>query len=585
MKLALVLAIALVALLAWALTQEDTQRAPRTGTDSAPTLETIREPVPEPQTKREFRPSGSAFADLPGRLKIEVVNESHEKLPGIALTIKGRRTTELLRTDGDGWAYFSPDQSGRFEIYIHPPPPYAPYLAETRHIDASKKVVRVPPPPHPPGLDEALRKGPRQRFVRYMLRRGLEITIHVEIDGVAGLPDEYTLDGPSLTDRKDDRASGTIRGRFVPDGERLQFGIRAKGMMGGGTTTFVRDPGAPVHLRLWRAVPLEMHVHGDPAKAMFLKLERHSVQRRWGEVASPVTFGNDADTEGLTIREFVVGMGRFRVVLPGQIVVQEFEVAAGSRGFMLPVDLRRAQWLRFKSVLPEESREPYTTVGVEIGGAGRVGINARIVHPGDRALRFTLDSWILSPHPTRGSVVSNAGGTITLEAVTSATIRFDWPRIGDDLVRGHDIFRIDTDGTRHNLGARFHYDSYRFFGPRGTHDYIICTREFAPLVLRGVHVKGDTHDLGMLKPGAGQTLRIRPKNLAKGEVLICSAHWIDLDLPLGTRIAYGTRPHVEFRTLPKGRIRIEFRVRGKTWQREFASKGVGSHAWTVPIPR
>ena len=166
MRSALVAALALIALLAWALTREEGGRAPRAV--MGPKQPPLPSRSPEPQ--REFRPTGSAFAELPGRLKIEVVNEKREALPGIDITIKGRGAASRLRTDRDGWAYFSPDEPGRFEIHIHPPLPYPPYLAEVRHI------------------------GARQRFVRYMLRRGREVTIHVEVDGVAGLPGKFTLD-------------------------------------------------------------------------------------------------------------------------------------------------------------------------------------------------------------------------------------------------------------------------------------------------------------------------------------------------------------------------------------------------------
>ena len=280
-----------VAWLAWALLGED---QPRISRETPPELP--KQVAKQPDAPREFIPTGEAYANLPTRLKVEVVNEAGETLPGVELEFRGRGGGERLRTDKHGWAYFSPDKPGMFGIHLHPAPPHPPYLAERRHI------------------------GSKQEFLRLTLRTTREVIIYCEINGIARLPDKFELEGPALANRKTDRRRGIIRGTILPTTDRVRFEIRAKGMVGGGAGAAL-DPGEPVHVRLLTRVPLQLRIEGDPEMAAAVTLQRDSFIPSWLPARGRGTYGHEDDTDDLTIREFDVGPGRYRAVLPGNIIV------------------------------------------------------------------------------------------------------------------------------------------------------------------------------------------------------------------------------------------------------------------------
>ena len=206
----------------------------------------------------------------------------------------------------------------------------------------------------------------------------------------------------------------------------------------------------------------------------------------------------------------------------------------------------------------------------------------RFVHPGDRPLTFTLSGAQLAPHPTRGTTTLRAGGAARLEAIGRATaITFDWP---GDVNRGLAAYRLTRDGAPEPLAVQLYYEVYRFFGMEGTHDYVIWTRGSAPVLLRGVEVEGAIHKLGMLKPNAGQTLRLKVAKLAEPDFVSFHAHWLDHQIWLGRGLMYRASPTAELRGLPAGTIRLRFTARGKTWTQDHISNAKGILSFPVKLP-
>jgi len=412
-----------------------------------------------------------------------------------------------------------------------------------------------------------------------------EIAILCTIDGVPGLPQHFQLAGPRLLERTDDPAAGTIRGRMLHEAGSIEFTILAAGIVADGARVQAPE-GQPFLIRLRRRIPLRLQIEGRVDIAMYVDLQRYEEPHGWRTAEGGTTIGDETDTEFGSMRPFEVGMGRYRVILPGPIVLHEFEVPRGSGPMEMRVDLRRAEWLTFELTGPEGIKLDGRRC-VVVSGPGVVWPRGRLrsrrfIHPGDRALRFEVDAPKLAPHPTRGSAIRREGGTLQLEAIAAATITFDWP---GDVVHGHAVFRLRADGRPKLMSARLHYQTYRFWDAPGTHDYIVHASGYAPVVMRGVRVGAPLHEMGMLPAVAGQTVRIQLEKLREFDVVTCSAHWLDHDLPLWRRVAHRDQPEAEFRGMPAGKIRFTFTARGKTWTHDHVSNAEGILRLPVKLPR
>jgi len=428
-----------------------------------------------------------------------------------------------------------------------------------------------------------------------------DVVIFCTIDGAAGLPGTFELDGTPLIGRSDDPVGGVIRGRYEVGPKPAMFGMRARGMVDGGVTAKAAL-GHPILMELRRAVTVTLRIEASDEFAMHVDLERFAGHLGWIQSEAGMDIGHDEDTENLTIRVFEAGMGRFRAVLPGVIVLHEFEIPAGSGRVVERIDLRRAEWLKFKLVVPRwpakppadphavrwaDRQTPQGPPSIRIAGRGveypaQVPSHRRFIHPGDRALRFTLAGPQLAPHPLRGTIELRAGGTARLEAVGKPTaITFDWP---GELVRGFTVYRLRSDGEPTPLGVQLYYEVYRFFGMQGTHDYVIHAKGLAPVVLRNVKVDGPICELGMLEPSPGQTLRVQPAKLAEPDIVVFHAFWLDHDIWLGRGTMSRASPTAELRGLPKGTIRLQFFARGKSWTHDHASNGRGTVRLPIKLP-
>ena len=287
-----------------------------------------------------------------------------------------------------------------------------------------------------------------------------------------------------------------------------------------------------------------------------------------GERVLPVDVGTNE------LRTFNVAPGRYRLALPGGIVLRELNVPSPP----ITIDLRGAEWTDFSVRLPPgfELDEP-----IRIGISGKSVVEGasiirtrRIVHPRGRKLRFTISMERVRAKP----VVSSAGGLVRLDALAAAEITF-----GVATRMPPSVYRIDDDGPT-KLQTFRHGGLIHVYTLPQTQDLIVHVAGRTPLILRGVDVRRGAHDCGDLELRNGATLQFVSADPDDADLRSCQAHWLDHDIPLGVVTAYETDSVITLHGIPKGRIRIRFETNFESWTREYESTGAGTLKIKVSSP-
>ena len=325
---------------------------------------------------------------------------------------------------------------------------------------------------------------------------------------------------------------------------------------------------APPHLQR-ETTSLRLNLLGRPEfTSMVMLFPADSDQR-----VLPV----DVDTDSL--RTFDVRTGRYRIALPGGIVLREIDVPCPP----VTIDLSDADWTRFSVLLPREFRDDKP---IQIAISGKSVIDGasilatrRIVHPRDRNLTFTLDNQHVHAEPA----VRATGGHVRLIATAAAEITFGLPQAA-----AHDVmptvYRIDPDGPI--ILNTFRRDELiHAFTVRRTQDVIVHLAGHTPQFFRGVDFTDGTHDCGDLVLDEGATLEITRVDSEHYDFIMLSPHWLDHGLTLDSGWIEESGMTITLRGIPKGKIRIDFETGDKSWSREYESTGKGTRRIKAPSPK
>ena len=309
--------------------------------------------------------------------------------------------------------------------------------------------------------------------------------------------------------------------------------------------------------------PLRVNLIGEPEYTSMVLL----IPANGGRRVLPANVDSDS------FRSFDVEPGRYRLTLPGGIVLRDIRVPSSP----VTIDLRGADWTDFSVLLPRGFRlnEPIQILisGDAVLEGSRILQTRRIVHPRNRTLRFGLNSDQLTAPP----LVRSSAGLVRLEAYAAASITFGLPPGGTPAV-----YRIGKDGLT-NLQTHRRGNLVRVFTVRETQDLIVHVADHAPLVLRDVRFGDNEHDCGDLEPEEGATFEFAVAE--DDDFFFCSAHWLDHDLPLSRGQVNDEGTAAILRSIPKGKIRVDFGTGHNTWSREYESTGKGTRRMKAPSPK
>ncbi|MHC4956407.1 MAG: hypothetical protein ACYTGZ_21405 [Planctomycetota bacterium] len=555
-RLLLAFVVVLIVLLIWYALDESNARA----TIGARSEQSARAPdaVPSshpaslgnPTSRSESEPI-RVVQEVRTALLVVVVNEHGEPRAGVPVELRSWRGRRDSKTDTDGRARFEAEEVPYTSVFVDPGGAFDPVHAGAWIPEEGGGEIRV------------------------VLCEPRELIVHVKVDGVPSIPEGLTIAQPKLVGVSIDRAEGIVRGQFVAVRDKPFVTATAKGYIPGhARLNFARDKRAcGVSVELSRAVQLRLRIQGRPEFARDI-----SVAPAKGG-SNVLTHPPSVSNAQYTRRAAAIRAGRYAVRLGDRghfVTVQEFDVPPDTAEKHVTVDLRRAAWLNFKPILPEDYDLP-ERAKVLLAGRGyrsnaSIAAERRVVHPGDREITATIHTPLLRPHRDRGSVTVAHGGSAQLEAEWCPLLTF---RLAPPSHSRATVVYVQGDSRLRQ--PAFLLDGVHRCGPVpvGTYNIILAwSRTAAPTVVRNVVLDGSAMDLGTVAPPDGAMVRVRCTNLKQGDIVRLDAVWLDGNMRLWTpRSAHARAPDVTLSGVPRGTIHLKLRRGEERWSRKFECDG------------